>query len=199
MKLLQSAMEGAVSAGARENLLHLCDYKFGGCISCFRCRRKPTPCIGCGLQDDLQPILRACYEADAIILATPVYFANYPSAVRAFMERLLYHYPHEEGKMSTYKPVRLLYSMNATEKQAIALNYKTVLGSNEDFFRRHFLDVETVWAYNTYQFPDYAQYVHSNDVAEKERARDEDFPVALKKAWKAGMNVAKSCMNRVDV
>ena len=184
--LLHSAMEGARVAGGAVTLLHLADYRYQGCISCFRCRRRSEPCQGCGFDDPLQTVLRACYEADVLLLACPIYFANYPSGIRACMERLLYHYPHQPGTGTTLKPMRLFYSMNATRQQAESLHYPIVLGANEDFFRRNFVDVESVWVYNTWQFENYDEYIHSVNLSEKRRARLEEFPSALEQARQAG-------------
>lgn len=36
-KLLESAMKGAADAGAETELIHLYDYEYKGCISCFAC------------------------------------------------------------------------------------------------------------------------------------------------------------------
>lgn len=196
-ELLRHAMEGASGEGAETTLLHLCDYQYQGCVSCFRCRRKPEPCAGCGLEDELQSVLQACYEASALLIASPVFFANYPAGVRAFLERLLYHYPHKAGTAATWKPVRLFYAMNATKQQAEALHYPIILGASEDFFRRNFQDVQSIWAYNTYQFEDYAQYIHTSDAAEKRRVRDEEFPALLAKARQAGAGAVRSCIGPV--
>jgi multimeric flavodoxin WrbA len=38
--LLKHALDGAASRGAKTELIHLYDYNYKGCISCFACKLK---------------------------------------------------------------------------------------------------------------------------------------------------------------
>ena len=56
--LLENALEGAQSAGAETELVHLYDLSFSGCISCFSCKKIERKENGvCAVKDDLTPIL----------------------------------------------------------------------------------------------------------------------------------------------
>lgn len=91
--LLEHALEGAASAGARTELVQLYDLSFSGCISCFSCKKLDRKQDGvCAVQDDLTPVLSRVKEADALILGTPVYYGAESALMRAFMERLLFPY-----------------------------------------------------------------------------------------------------------
>ena len=73
--LLNKALEGAVSLGAETEMIHLYDLNYKGCISCFACKMRGGKSYGtCALKDDLTPILKKVYEADALLLGSPVYF-----------------------------------------------------------------------------------------------------------------------------
>ena len=55
--LLQKALEGAASQGAKTELIHLYDHNYKGCISCFACKTLGGKSYGkCAVQDDLAPI-----------------------------------------------------------------------------------------------------------------------------------------------
>ncbi len=193
MKLLTAAMEGAQEAGAKVELVHLYDLIFQGCISCFACKKLPEPTACCAQKDALTPVLQKAYQADVLLIGSPVYFAGLPASLRAFLERLLYKYPHETGT-STYKPVGILYSMNATKEQAENLNYRTILWSMEDFLTRNFQEVEALEAYDTYQFNDYGEYHMPVDLERKTRQKEQQFPIDLMNAKMLGTQLVKRVM-----
>ena len=73
--MLEHALEGARSAGAGTELVHLYDMDFSGCISCFSCKSLDRKEDGvCAVKDDLTPVLERIKEADALIIGTPVYY-----------------------------------------------------------------------------------------------------------------------------
>jgi multimeric flavodoxin WrbA len=55
--LLQKALDGAASAGARTELIHLYDLEYRGCISCFSCKRKDGDLGRCAMKDGLTEVL----------------------------------------------------------------------------------------------------------------------------------------------
>ncbi|MDD3974558.1 MAG: flavodoxin family protein, partial [Methanothrix soehngenii] len=72
--LLENALRGAESAGAKTELVHLYDLDYRGCTSCFACKLKDGKSYGiCAMNDDLTPILQRIAEANAFILGSPVY------------------------------------------------------------------------------------------------------------------------------
>lgn len=192
-KLISAAAAGAKVAGAEVELIHLYDLMYTGCISCFACRRRPEPAPCCARQDALTPILQKAYAADVLLIGSPVYFAGLSSHLRAFLERLLYKYPHPEGT-STFKPTGCIYSMNATEEQARKLNYRTILWSMEDFLTRSFRKVEVLEAYDTWQFENYDAYDVPVDLARKARQRDTQFPKDLTAAEVMGRQLTEAAM-----
>ena len=71
--------------GASLELHALADLRFSGCRSLLHCK---TGGERCGLRDDLSPILESFYEADVIVLASPIYFTDITSDLKAVIERL---------------------------------------------------------------------------------------------------------------
>lgn len=62
--------------------LHRLDYC--GCKACSACKKQLD---GCVINDDLAPVLDSLYDADVLVMATPVYFDGVNSKIIAFMER----------------------------------------------------------------------------------------------------------------
>jgi multimeric flavodoxin WrbA len=91
--LLEEALKGAASKGADTELIHLYDLDFTGCTSCFACKLKDGKSYGrCAVSDDLTAVLDTIYDADALILGSPIYFGTVTGEMKSFMERLLFPY-----------------------------------------------------------------------------------------------------------
>lgn len=70
--------------GAEVQCHALRDLSFRGCRNLFRCKTGGTRC---GLEDDLTPILAAVEAADVLVLASPIYFTDLTSDLKAVIER----------------------------------------------------------------------------------------------------------------
>jgi multimeric flavodoxin WrbA len=82
--LARTFLEAAREQGAetREFLLNQMDFK--GCQACMTCKTKTNTC---SLDDDLAPVLEALRETDVLVLASPVYFGDLSSQMKAFFDR----------------------------------------------------------------------------------------------------------------
>lgn len=67
--------------------------------------RRIAPCLGhddcadlpaCTLGDDAAEVLERAYAADVLVLATPVYYENVSAQMKAFIDRNVFRYAHEE-------------------------------------------------------------------------------------------------------
>jgi multimeric flavodoxin WrbA len=89
---VDSAVE-AVLAGAREKgaetvTFYLTDKHVEFCTNCRECVQAPGEKRGkCKQQDDMEPMLQAIEEADAVVLGSPVNYYNVTAIFRRFMER----------------------------------------------------------------------------------------------------------------
>ena len=84
--LLEHALKGAESIGAKTELVHLYDLDYKGCTSCFACKLKGGKSYGkCAMNDDLTLVLERIAEADALILGSPVYLGTATGEMRSFL------------------------------------------------------------------------------------------------------------------
>jgi multimeric flavodoxin WrbA len=87
--MAKAAMEGAQAAGAEVELIHACQLQLESCRQCEadgwgQCRR-----IGeCVIEDDMAALRAKMAEADAIILASPVYWGDLAEVLKSFLDRL---------------------------------------------------------------------------------------------------------------
>ena len=135
-------------------------------------------------------------QADAIILGSPIYFGNVTGEFRSFMERTLFQYLVYDKDYSSLatkkKKVSFIYTMNVTEEQAAEWGYPKTVGTMEKYFAKIFGATEALYVYNTYQFPDYANYVSTAwDETAKAKQRDEVFPEDCQKAFALGARALK--------
>lgn len=194
--LLNKALEGAASQGAKTEIVHLYDLDFKGCTSCFACKVKGGKSYGkCGYKDELSPILDKVESADALILGSPVYLQAATGAMRAFLERLVFQYlVYAENYPTLFKrrmPAGFIYTMNVTESQMKDLGYLQHFQGTETFLKRTFGHAESLYVTDTYQFDDYSKYVCTAFSEEKKaKRRKEVFPRDCEKAFDMGVRFA---------
>lgn len=203
-KLLDSAMKGAADAGAATELIHLYDYSFKGCISCFACKLKNSGTNGvCAIRDELRPILEKAYAADVIVIASPVYLSSPTGVAKSFMERLVYpllsynpkmneHGEIETGIRAKKIPTAILYSMGDTKAHTDEVHYPIILSEYARFMKMVFGHCETLCSYFAYQFDDYSRY----DLPEgleplRRKQRDEEFPKDIQTAYELGKRLVQ--------
>ena len=194
--LLEKALEGAASAGAETELIHLYDLNFKGCISCFACKLKGGASYGkCATKDDLTPILDNLAKADAIILGSPFYFGTVTGEMRSFMERLLFPYlVYSMPPESLFKrkiPTAFIYTMNVSKDLMNEHKYTVHIDLNGEVLRRTFGRSESLCAFETLQFEDYDKVVFSYFDPEERRKRSKTvFPEDCRKAFALGVRLA---------
>jgi len=81
--LLDKALEGAESAGAEITKIYARDPKMVGCLECGGCDKTGK----CVVKDDMQEIYPLLESADAIILASPIFFYSVSAQVKAIIDR----------------------------------------------------------------------------------------------------------------
>lgn len=190
--LLTKALEGASSCGAETELIHLYDLNYKGCISCFSCKLKNGKSYGkCALKDDLSPILEKVSNADAIILGSPIYLHSITSAMKAFLERLIFQYlVYDTNHSSLFQrkiPVGFVYTMNVTNKQFKSY-YEDDLKFLQTYIEKIFGYFESLIVNDTYQFNNYSKYVAPLfDEKKKRKVKEEQFPKDCQNAFDMGV------------
>ena len=76
--------ETAAKLGAEVRTFELNKLQYRGCQGCYACKKKLDHCA---LKDDLTEVLEAVREADVVLLATPVYYGDITSQLKAFIDR----------------------------------------------------------------------------------------------------------------
>jgi len=74
----------AEKLGAQVATFALTDLEYRGCQGCMACK---TTSDSCALSDDLTEVLEAVRETDVLVLASPVYYWDISSQLKAFIDR----------------------------------------------------------------------------------------------------------------
>ncbi len=74
----------ARSLGADVSTYYLNGMNFRGCQGCMSCKEKSERCV---LTDDLTELLDAIHEADAVVMASPVYYHGVSGQFKTFFDR----------------------------------------------------------------------------------------------------------------
>ncbi|MEW6219923.1 MAG: flavodoxin family protein [Thermodesulfobacteriota bacterium] len=70
--------------GAAVTAFPLNTLSYRGCQGCYACKTRLDHCI---LQDDLAPVLAAVAACDILVLASPTYYGEVSSQLKAFIDR----------------------------------------------------------------------------------------------------------------
>lgn len=195
--LIKSALEGAASVGAETELIHLYDYNYKGCISCFACKLKNRKSYGkCEIKDELTAVLNKTSETDALLLGAPIYLGAVNSMMQAFFERLIFPIfsygskPTIDQKKEMY--TAYIYTLGATEERMKLMGYDRTAGLNEILMKNAFGNSEYLIVNDTYQFDDYSKYETSGiNVQHKTKRRNEVFPEDCKNAFDLGVRLVQ--------
>jgi multimeric flavodoxin WrbA len=84
--LTEHTLQAIAEEGLDTELIRLAGLDIRPCNACLVCKEEER----CPIDDDLFPIYTKMKEAEAIILASPVYYSSITALMRAFMERAGY-------------------------------------------------------------------------------------------------------------
>ena len=90
--LVDVVLEELARRGVRARKVMLGERHVAGCLGHDDCADRRA----CQIGDDAAHVLDAVYEADGLILATPVYYENVSAQMKAFMDRNVFRYAHDE-------------------------------------------------------------------------------------------------------
>ena len=192
--MLKKFAEGAGSVsneiGVKTIRLYVLDYK--GCMSCLACKIKGKASNVCKFKDALTPVLEAIAQADGLVLGSPIYFGDVTGQMRTFLERLAFPWlSYNDYSMTAPKkmPVVLLETMNGLPSRNNSQGY----GSMEYCIANALGQPEKLYAYNTYQVKNYANFELGGFSEEAKRQyREEHWEEDLQKAFDAGKRMAET-------
>ena len=81
--LLDKVLEGARTKGVKTEKIVLNTLKFSPCQECENIRDDSS----CIIEDDMQPLYEKIKEADAIILASPIFFCSLSAQTKMMIDR----------------------------------------------------------------------------------------------------------------
>ncbi|MDR0309239.1 MAG: flavodoxin family protein [Candidatus Methanoplasma sp.] len=190
--LLDKALEGAGSAGAETETVHLYDLDFKGCCSCFFCKRKDSGFEGqCAMKDDLTEVLEKAMSCDVILMGSPIYVGYITGEMKSFMERLLFmNVSYDNPSRTNFKgriSTGFVYTMGIPPDMMESVGYRYIFETNKNLMKRLNGPSEYVVSADNYQFDDYSRYYASNfDEKHKAAVRAEQFPIDCQKAFEMG-------------
>lgn len=77
-------LQTAAGLGAETRTFELNRLAYRGCQACYACKKEREDCV---LNDDLTEVLAAVQAADAVVLATPVYYGDITAQLKGFIDR----------------------------------------------------------------------------------------------------------------
>jgi multimeric flavodoxin WrbA len=83
--LVDAALGEAAKHGHEGEKLYLYDYEIRPCVDCRACKKGELVCVQ---NDDMSKIYKAIDAADAIILATPIYWYGPTAKMKLLIDRL---------------------------------------------------------------------------------------------------------------
>lgn len=203
--LLQEALEGVKSVQAKDvetELIHLYDFNYKPCVSCFQCKLLGGKSYGrCAVNDELTPIMEKLAAADGLIFGSPIYLGNITGGMRSFFERFLFQYLVYDAAYSSLAPKRMpttfIYTMGVSEARMQEFGYQNALKYMEMFLERIFAKPDIMFCCDTYQFDDYAKY-KADAFSEPAKAahRDQQFPLDREHAFKIGAKMCRRSLSQ---
>ncbi len=102
--LLREALAGAKGLGAEAELVRLNEFEINPCEGCSGCEQKPHGIIDCVRhKDDFPVLMEKIYEADAVILASPIYTWTPNGLMRVLGDRIGPYHDVEMLRLKGYE------------------------------------------------------------------------------------------------
>ena len=194
-QLLREAERGAQSAGSETEFVNLYDLQFTGCRSCLACKRAGAERCRCFWPDDLSPLIEKIFQADALIIGSPIYFSDTTSQFHAVMERLGFttlSYDDYSNYFTGTVNFGMILTMNAPQMIYDQM-YAARMEEQKNIFARSLNGrAELLTSFDTLQVADYSKYSMGGFSEEhKKSVHENQFPQDLKKAFEMGVSLLK--------
>jgi multimeric flavodoxin WrbA len=111
--LAEQAAAGARASGAKIEIVYLHGLTMEPCSACDACQA--TTEADCIINDELTDLLPRLRQADALILASPVYWFTFAAQTKLFIDRAFYALNGPEGHALKGKPLGLLMTYGDTD------------------------------------------------------------------------------------
>jgi multimeric flavodoxin WrbA len=126
--LVDVVLEELTLRGIRVEKVMLGERRVSGCLGHDDCAARRA----CQLGDETADILDAVYAADGLILATPVYYENVSAQMKAFMDRNVFRYAHDEWLRATVVGLMAVSAETGLDETLAALRRYVALSTDGD-------------------------------------------------------------------
>jgi multimeric flavodoxin WrbA len=123
----------AEAVGAEVQTFPLNKLKYRGCQACMTCKTKLDRCV---LKDDLTQVLDAIRDAQVLVMASPIYYGEVSSQLKAFIDRTFsylvpdFHTNPHPSRLAPGKKLVMILAQGDGEQL-----YADVFPRYESFFR----------------------------------------------------------------
>lgn len=185
-QLIKSAVKGAESAGADVKYVDLYKLDLRGCMMCLICKKEGMESCRCYWRDELSPLIADILSADALLIASPIFFTEPTSHYKALMERLIYCIvSYKTGNSFTGNVnVGLFYTLNYS-KDYFEQSVRPHLKQSEDLFKM----LNGNFEIHTFRNISQREYSKSDDSLKQKEQR---LSLDLKEAFEIGARFGKS-------
>lgn len=143
--LADAFIKGAKESGHVVVDLHIGRMRISPCVACGGCYSKGSPCV---INDDMQRVYPELFNADVVVIASPVYYFSFTAQYKAMLDRFFALEAVEDKKPKGIE-VALLMTAGDTDEKVFNISvkeYKTVF---ENWFGwRHVGKVLATEVYN---------------------------------------------------
>lgn len=127
--ILDAALKGACSKGAVVQKIILNDMSVNPFTGSSACRKTGS----CRIKDDAPSIIKSIKKADALIVASPVYFGSITAQLKALIDRCQSVWVKKEKRINKKKAIFISVSSSSRRKffrnsQEIVNNFFAVMG-----------------------------------------------------------------------
>jgi multimeric flavodoxin WrbA len=115
--------DAAEGFGSDVQIFNLNKLTCRGCQACMACKTKLDKCV---LKDDLTEILEVVRDADVLVMATPTYYGDVSSQLKAFMDRTYsylgpdYHTNPKPARLSPGKTLVFIQTQGDPREKAFS-------------------------------------------------------------------------------
>jgi multimeric flavodoxin WrbA len=128
--LADQITKGAKAAKAKVETIYLHGKTIAPCKACFACQKKNSK--GCSIKDDMQDIYLKLIEADAWVIASPVYWFNMSAQTKIFMDRC---FALPAYQSDPFKDKRIAIAMTYGDENPFSSGFVNALRTFQDAFR----------------------------------------------------------------
>ena len=192
--LLNKALEGAASQGAKTEFVQLNQLDMKGCQACFSCKKRGGKSYGkCAHIDGMTPLYGKIERADAILLGSPIYFGTVSSGTKMFIERLFPYFTYKDySSLFPRKiPVGLICTLGAGDQEEKV--FRPQIQFNQMILSMLLGPTEVLVSTDTLHVEDYSEIVADGLEPQVDRKLEHQrrvFPLDCEKAFEMGARFA---------